>query len=96
MLKTAVNLGEANFDETKFKIVCAFLINCTYEASEFGPQHLLGSTGPGAPNGPAKGDLKTSGSSAPALTPDGEGFLCPEEIVWDAFYGSLTPVWIKS
>jgi hypothetical protein len=89
LLKTAANLGDALFHDTEWRVQCGIFVNCEYGGLFV--LHLLGSSafgdGPSG-NGGTRGtktELGSGNSDAP----------CPETL-WDVFYESLTPVYVKS
>jgi hypothetical protein len=91
-LKTAVNLGVAQYHDMKLLIECGFapFLDCTYEGLP--SFHLLGASsfGDSPNNGGIRGGEKSEFTTGPL------DFACPPEIVLDLFWEALEPVYIKS
>jgi hypothetical protein len=90
-LKTAVNLGEAQFHGMTILVQCALIgFECLYEGLP--TFHLLGATSFG--NGPENnGGVRGVESTLTTGPFDGP---CPPGVVLDLFWESLTPVYTKS
>jgi hypothetical protein len=91
-LKTAVNLGVAQYHDMKLLIECGFapFLDCTYEGLP--SFHLLGASSFG--NSPSNGGIR--GTEDAGFTSGLFDFACPPEIVLDLFWASLEPTYVKS
>jgi hypothetical protein len=91
-LKTAANLGVAQYHDMKLLIECGFapFLDCVYEGLP--SFHLLGASPFGG--SPSNGGIR--GGEESGFTTGPFDFACPPEIELDLFWAALEPVYIKS